>query len=443
MPIPGFNIGQLELGASTFAHSEPILESIIHGENLTQELISSRRLVESAIWNGSQIIATVSTTFSTWRDWMRMFKLYGLGFARSMYLLRAILHKLRRLSTTIPIRNIYQNMEQLGLEHSLWWTPKPYLRSKGVTGPFVMDYVSASLRASFGLSLFETNAYFLSLALGSLSEQQWHLKSGNGQLIDKMIARSEADLHYSRQVTEITTALNGSVILKSSSSPDDWGRLTQIAFDAVVIAAPWASTAIKMPELTILPSYVEYVGLYVTHFVSPCALNPKAFNLPSDANVPDDIISTPSSSSTLPFPSMPNNLTFLRLTRLDPYLSPTPPALASPSSLHLYRLLTSSPPSIDQLSTILLTRIPYKDPIILWYHTQHWPFAYPKADYEQSPYFSQIANNVYSTANMELVGSRLETAVTAGMNVAELVDREMKKRRCQGDLRVVEVDMEE
>ena len=88
-----------------------------------------------------------------------MTRLYGLGFVRSMHLAKGISVKLSRFPETIPIRNIYRSMQQLDTADSLWWTPSAYLRSKWITGKFLDEYATASIRTLFGQKKFESNAY--------------------------------------------------------------------------------------------------------------------------------------------------------------------------------------------------------------------------------------------------------------------------------------------
>ena len=437
---PGDAFGHVEAGANSFSEDDVILNSIIESVGLKQDVSSINFPSDSAIWNGRQLSARIPTRTSTWRDWARMTKLYGLGFIQSMRLIKDTLSKLYCLSKAIPIHNIWSSMEQLGAESSLWWTPSAYLRSKWISGRFVDEFVSASIRASFGQNILDTNSYYLALALASLSTEPLGLKGGNSQLIERMVSASLAEVQYSQRVVEIRRGANNSVQLRSCSTLDGIIEDTERSFDSVIIAAPWASTGISMPELTILPSLVEYTSVHVTHFATPLDLNPEAFNLEDDASLPDDIITMPLPSSTSM--SETSTLDFFRLTKTRLPVRSVSTEDQGPQ-INLYRLLTSKPlTAIQFLSLLKKPQGPTPDPI-LWQHTQHWPFAWPKADYEQSPYRSQVADAIYTTANIELIGSRLEGAVTMGMNIAEIVDRELRMQMQAANFRVDATDLDE
>lgn len=438
--IPGYEYGPLEVGARSFSGDDVVLNRIIESVDLKQDVISTKYPIDSAIWNGRQVVARVPTRTSTWRDWARMTRLYGLNFVRSMHLTKDTLSKLCRLSRAIPIRDVYRSMEQLGADHRLWWTPSAYLRSKWISGNFVDEYASASIRSSFGQNMLDASAYYLTLALASSTEEPLGLKGGNSQLIKKMVLTSLAEVRYSQQVTEIRTGANGTVQVRSCSTLDGNNEDTETNFDSVIIAAPWASTGISMPELTILPALVEYTGVHVTHIATILDLDPEAFNLNDDDSLPDDIM-TMSLDSPNPA-SETSTLDFFRLTKTRVPIRPTSAHDHSPRS-NIYRILTPRPPTASQLLTLLKKP---QEPIprpILWQHTQHWPFAWPKADYEQSPYFSQVADNIYTTANIELIGSRMEVAVTMGMNIAEIVDGELRRQVQVANSRLDSVDLDE
>ena len=440
MTSPDYAFGPLEVGASGFSEDDLNLNRIIESVGLQQDVTSVHCPNDSAIWNGRQLVATVPTRTSTWRDWGRMTKLYGLSFVQSKRLIKDTLSKLRCLSNAIPIYDVYRSMEQLGAETSLWWTPSAYLRSKWISGRFVDEYASASIRASFGQSVLDTNAYYLALALASLPEEPLRLKGGNCELIEKMVFASLAEVHYSQEVTEIRTGANGSVQLRSCSTLKGDIEDIEMSFDSVIIAAPWASTGISMPELTIPPALVEYTSVHVTHFATPLDLNPEAFNLGDDDSLPEDIMTMP-----LDLPNSTSGTTTLDFFRLTKTRPPVRSKSAEDHRLrfNLYRLLTPERPTADQLLGLLKkSQDPNTNPLP-WQHTQHWPFAWPRADYEQSPYLAQIADSTYSTTNIELIGSRLEVAVTMGMNIAEIVDGELRRQVRTANLPMGPIDLDE
>ncbi|KAL8770317.1 MAG: hypothetical protein Q9209_003953 [Squamulea sp. 1 TL-2023] len=436
--IPDHDLRHLEVGASQFSKEDIVVNEIIESLDLNREIVSAQYPNESGLWNGQHIAARVPTRIRTWRDWAQMTRLYGLNFLHAAYLIRRTLSKLRCLSKLVPIHNIYDSIERLGVESSLWWTPSAYLGAKWISGIFVTEFASAFIRASIGQSMSETNAYYLTLALQSQWEEPLTLTGGISQLIDRMLEVSYTKVHLSRPVTEIN--IQGSVLVRSQSNLEGDDEETEQRFDSVIVAAPWASTGISVPNLIIPPSSVEYTGLHVTHFATPLQLNPDAFNIKANDTLPDDIMAmVPSSSNT---PSESSLFDFFRLTKIC-FKVPLTSAQDHRRPSKIYRLLTAEPPTTSQLKSLLnVSPEPSMNPII-WQHTQHWPFAWPKADYEESPYFTQIANGIYTTANIELTGSRLEAAMTMGMNVAGIVDKALRGQAERPDCQVPLSELDE
>ncbi|KAL8704619.1 MAG: hypothetical protein Q9201_002205 [Fulgogasparrea decipioides] len=435
--IPDHDLRHLEIGASHFSREDIVVNEIIESLDLNREIVSTQCPNESALWNGQHIVARVPTRIHTWRDWVQMTRLYGLNFLHATYSTRRTLSKLHCLSKVVPILNIYDSMERLGVESSLWWTPSAYLRAKWISGVFLTEFALASIRASIGQNIPNTNAYYLTLALQSQWEEPLTLTRGISQLIGRMLEVSRAKIHLSRPVTGIT--IQGSVLVRSQSNLEGNDEKTEQRFDSVIVAAPWASTGISVPNLVIPPSSVEYTGLHITHFATPLQLNPDAFNIKVNDTLPDDITMPPSSSNT----SFETSLfDFFRLTKVF-FKVPLTSAQDHRPPSNIYRLLTAEPPTTSQLMSLLnISREPSIDPII-WQHSQHWPFAWPKADYEASPYFTQIADGFYTTANIELTGSRLEAAMTMGMNVAEIVDKALRSQAQGPDDQVPLTELEE
>ena len=431
--VPGYDLDPVELGALEFSEQDAMLNEILDDVGLKHDIVSCSVPNTAAIWDGQQISPSIPTKTTNWHDWADMTRLYGLGFVQSMHLTKEILTKLSRLPQAIPIRNLYRSLQQLDAADSLWWTPSAYLRSQWISGKFVDEYATASIRASFGQDKFDSNAYYLALALNTLVQAPLRLKSGNSKLIDGMIAASLAEVHLSRQVVEATNSANGTVRVRSRSTSSGSLEEFEASFDSVIIAAPWVSTGISLPDLTILPAAVNYTDMHVTHFLSPFGLSPETFECKIGDHCPDDIMSLP-----LEMPENSKILDFFRLTKIQSL-----PAREPRPELNLYRLLTPKPVSTAQLLSLLRILGESTTDAIPWQHSHHWPFAYPKADYEQSPYFSEVADNIWTTANIELIGSRLETAVTMGKNIAHMVNTQLREQMNAKKCQVESIDLDE
>lgn len=300
------------------------------------------------------------------------------------------------------------------------------------------------MHAYLGQTLLETNAFQLATVLEAQLEHGLRLRGGNNRLIETLLNRTGVQLKMSTQISQITTAANGSVTVKSFSTlPGSNGEVTHMAFDSVVVAAPWTSTSIEMPDLDFPPASIGYTGLFVTHFLSFFDSDQDRLDLDPKDPLPEDILfSPPSTKGARPNTKDPATVRLFRITKQDQ--SPAFAHTKDSPCPNLYRVMSSRTPVDSDLLKLLhkpaqlqnaeLGNENVEGPII-WRHTEHWPFAYLTADYEMSPYFTQLADNIFTAAPGELLGSRMEIAVTMGANAARLVHESASNFSLfQGDL---------
>lgn len=129
------------------------------------------------------------------------------------------------------------------------------------------------------------------------------VEGGNWQIFDKMVSKSKAAVCFNTSVTYIalestkdSTPGTPKYTLKTkpstSEAADDESYPT--LFDDVVMATPFQFSDISTANNLIEPPIDEipYIKLHVTIFASPFLYSPAFFNLSSNAQVPDTVLTT-------------------------------------------------------------------------------------------------------------------------------------------------------
>ena len=432
--VPEHHLNSIELGSRVFSNTDVLLNGLIDELGFRQDVLSSDGPKRSVIFDGSKTVGAMLTASSSWIDWAKQLRVYGTSLLSTVRTSRSTSTKVHRISEKFPVRDVYRVTEDLSISSAHWWTPFHFLRSRGIAGRFVQEYVGALLHAFFGQSVLETNAFQLAVAFNSQLERGLHLKGGNCRLIEEMLNRNAVQTQFSTFVSQITTASNGSIIVNSvSTKPDNQGATAQMAFDSVVLASPW--TEIQMPDLPFPLGFVPYTSLTVTHFLSFLDFDPDILNLRSEDSQPNDLLFLPPQHTESVGKENPSTKRIFRIIRED--LPPSEDKMPRP---YLYRVLSSR--HVSDADLLPLLRKPCRSSsgakdgqstsdghdTIIWRHNQHWPYAYPTAGYESLDYSTSLADNIFTTAPGELLGSTMETAVAMGANAARLVDESMRRQ---------------
>ena len=417
---PRYEPSPLELGATDISVEDESTLSLVTAMGMHEHLVPIPTGGDSAIWDGERNVAIIPDYQNGWHEWTQMVLQYGTNFIRSLKSAKSISKTLRRLPVVIPFRHIYATLQALGAENSYWWTPSHYLRSKWINGRFVDEVIQAKTRGMYGQNMLNTTSFFFAQAVAP--GPRLTLKDGLQQLIERLILSSRAEVYLSHAVSQISTRGSERTVDVHSIAQ---GEPTVDSFDAVIIAAPWQSTNIEMPDVVIPPANVEYVDRYVTHFISSLPLDPTAFGLDKNGALPDTILTVPgpneltdvkerSEQGTAPFFSLSKSKIYPR---------------NGSGAKNLYRVLSSQNFTNADMNRLLKpTSEAGADDDIIWSHSKHWTHAWPRADFEDSPYHIQVANGVYSTANLEVASSSIEAAVVMGKNVARIAHGDLKQQ---------------
>ncbi|KAI9870415.1 MAG: hypothetical protein M1830_004279 [Pleopsidium flavum] len=258
-------------------------------------------------------------------------------------------------------------------------------------------------------------------------ESTTSIKGGNWLLFDRMVNTSEALLQLKTQVTKINKLDDGTFRLESRSTEKtaDSTRLDVTEYDAVIIAAPFQFTDIKVQlPLATRPVEIPYVERHVTYFTSSHTLSPKAFNLSSGSSVPGDVLTTLDTGADKGLAEA-GNPAFFSITTPQRFLRKS---VWEMKLEYVYKILSSSP--INDTTIAYLLGLPHEDGLPLpeqdvrWVHRQSWPHAYPlllpKTEYGNI----QLDRHLYYSGEVESIESSMEMSSLMGKNIARLLYRD-------------------
>lgn len=286
--IPGSGQSSLDLGASDISVNDENTFALLRSLGLQDRLIPILNNERVVIWNGKSIVANIPDYEHGWHEWTQMLLQYGTNFIRGLKFAKTISSTLRKISTRLPFRDIYATLRALGAENSCWETPPQYLRQKWITGKFVDELIQAKVRGMYGQNMLNLSSFLSAPAV--ITEPRFILKGGLQHLVEKLVDSSGATVRLSQAVSELSTRDSTSAVRLRSMSQ---GKSFVDDFEAVVIAAPWSSTGIELPDLMLPPADREYVDRHVTHFITRLPLDPAAFGLNDSSVLPKTILTVP------------------------------------------------------------------------------------------------------------------------------------------------------
>lgn len=244
------------------------------------------------------------------------------------------------------------------------------------------------------------NSFAGMVVLLSAFTTSYTVEGGNSLLVEKLLAKSGADVHLNTQVTRIARVGNGYSVTTvpasdggASASPKEQEQL----FDSVVLAAPIEFSSLQFVNITLPPITPRtYSHWFVTH-VAAKTINPTYFNLPPSSEAPSYVLT--SDNSTAPFNSIQTE------------------ALGADGNV-IFKIfgnvnLTSS--TLERMFVKLAT-----------YHVQHWPYTFPdlspvKDSSQYQPVVLDESGSLLYLSSMESVATAMEASVIAGRNAALLL----------------------
>jgi prenylcysteine oxidase / farnesylcysteine lyase len=269
------------------------------------------------------------------------------------------------------------------------------------------------------------------------------VRGGNWQIFDNMVKRSGAAFYGNTTVAAISldekrgssdnepkyiisTADSSSAV----SSPSDF----PVAFDNVVVAAPWQFSDITANRgvLGHLIDEIPYTKLHVTLFASPFKLHQDYFGLPPGAKSPSNVYTTLGKGEHAEKgPEGVGRAGFYSISTLRRVVNPRTQNLE-----YLYKIFSPHAVTSEFLTDILGVHVPRTfvraadddegdaastvvDPIS-WYHPA-WFWSYPQELPRLTFQDPIIGNGLYYTSGIESFISTMETSALMGKNVARLI----------------------
>jgi len=237
-----------------------------------------------------------------------------------------------------------------------------------------------------------------------------------------MVHSTTKDVHLSTNVTSLLRNDDGTFTLTAAKT-DHSDAVTTSNFDTVILAAPYQFSNMKItPSPQYIPDELSYVNLHVTLFTSPHYLTPKAFNLKTDQQVPQIILTTlePGENPGTK-PAYPGKAGFYSISTLRRVKNPH-----TEKEEYLYKIF--SPDRIDDEFLARILGVPtnagteggLKKEDLSWVYRKLWqsyPYEYPRVTFEEL----RLDENLWYTSGIESFISTMETSALMGRNVAKLI----------------------
>ncbi|KAI0946772.1 hypothetical protein AcW1_010141 [Taiwanofungus camphoratus] len=243
------------------------------------------------LWDGSEILLTTGggSLLNGWWDTVKIIWRYGYQApTRTKALVKFIQDKILVLYGRAAPRftNLTSLADTLGWRTALARTTAEFFDTQGIDRRWTRELVEAATRVNYGQNVDAIHALegLASLVPTGASS----VKSGNFQIFENFLRRSNASVHLNTSVTAIARDNSGSWIIRTNTS-----RQAQ-AYRAVILAAPFHSTSIALspPSLASSIPVQPYVHLHVTLLsTSSRTPNPAYFGLKGET-APTEILTT-------------------------------------------------------------------------------------------------------------------------------------------------------
>ncbi|KAJ4290863.1 hypothetical protein N0V90_010059 [Kalmusia sp. IMI 367209] len=253
------------------------------------------------------------------------------------------------------------------------------------------------------------------------------IAGGNWQIFAHMLKSSNSiSTHLNTTITHVSKQGDSTYNLTAST-----GDVS--SFDEVILAAPLQFSNLNIdPAPENPPDEIPYVKLHVTHFATLHRLDPKAFGLEADKEVPDYVLTTLQSDED--YGSEPNvgRVGFFSISivaaGVNRYAS-------QPRPEFIYKIF--SPARIDEhfLSRVLGLKISKEEAEhgviegdVSWIN--HWvihsyPYEYPRVTFDNII----LDDGLWYTSSIESFISTMETSALSGKNVAQLISNKWAKQQ--------------
>ncbi|KAJ6604259.1 Prenylcysteine lyase-domain-containing protein [Mycena vulgaris] len=284
-PYGNTSLPAVELGASIFVKANKNIWRATQEFNLTRR--DFRDESGLGIWDGEKLLFTASGGWWTWWDSAKALMRYGLfSPRRTQAFVDSMIERFLTLYSpeTPKWDNLPHLASSLGWSGLLVQSTSDYLIGEGVSHKFITELVEASTRVNYGQNADEIHALEGACSLAPTGASA--VEGGNFQVFEQFLNHSKANVYLNTTVKSIGYGDSGQWILDS-----DRGSET---YKAVILAAPWHSTNIRLPtELSSQIPPQPYIHLHVTLFTTTLPSVPaQSFSLPASTKIPPMLLTT-------------------------------------------------------------------------------------------------------------------------------------------------------
>ncbi|KAJ7462764.1 Prenylcysteine lyase-domain-containing protein [Mycena galericulata] len=393
-PYGNTSLPASELGASIFVKANKNMWRAVDEFNLTRRDFRDENGM--GIWDGEKLLFTANGGWWGWWDNAKALFRYGFQSPRrTQAFVDNMINKFLTLysSGTPKWDNITDLSSSLGWSSLVSQSTVDYLRSEGVSYKFISELVEASTRVNYGQNADEIHALEGACSLAPTGASA--VEGGNFQIFEQFLKHSNANVYLNTSVKSINRARSGEWLLDT-----DRGSET---YKAVILAAPWHSTNIELPnEVSLLIPPQPYVHLHVTLFTTTLpSIPPQSFSLPASTKIPPMLLTTFEGARNGGQEPEFNSISYHGLIRDGEWV---------------VKIFSKARISDKWLSKIF-------DGKIGWVHRKEWD-AYPVLPPTSSFPEVKLASGFYYVNSFEPFISTMETETLSARNVVDMLLRE-------------------
>ena len=249
------------------------------------------------------------------------------------------------------------------------------------------------------------------------------VEGGNWRIFEGMVEASGAVRALGTKVGQVSRKEEGGFeIMAGPAGSHGPGEVWTAEFDEVVLAAPYQFAGIEWRDvLDHTPDAIPYVDLHVTLFTSRHRLDPAAFGLKTDEQVPRMLLTT--TPLAVGCNRQPDFLSISLLKEVH--------NRDSRRTEYAYKIFSMQPIDDSFFRRVLgLAEEGHGEAIdtedISWIYRKLWqsyPYELPRVTFERI----KLGDKVWYTSGIESLISTMETSSLMGMNVARLMVDEWTK----------------
>ncbi|CAE6452792.1 unnamed protein product [Rhizoctonia solani] len=292
-PYDDATIPTVELGASIYVDANKNIARAVKEFNLSTVEYGDEN-EETGVWNGNEFVLTLSG--GRWKSWWTTAKLFWRYGYSSPLKVRTLVQDmvnayLNLYQPRAPYPSITAISSSLNFTHITAVSASKYLTDNGVNLLFVHELVEAATRVNYGQNVDDIHA--LEGMVSMAANGAHSVAGGNWRVFERWVKESGAKVHLGTTVQQLRQGPMGKWHLAVEGADEE-------TYDAVVLAAPYNGTGIKLeapgldPQTAFPP--VNYVHLHVT-LLATTAKHPQGsyfFPTAPETIIPQTILTTAS-----------------------------------------------------------------------------------------------------------------------------------------------------